>query len=221
MKRVVEPLIKRARGTECEQCLSRKQLQIEYEVDIDTMADMYDNTYPGDEEVDQVQWKSFWMNNQRYHTICLACITKRKEDAAKNVLRGALDPILVDDTQEDYPDWGPVFLNAASKAILLNWYRKAQRVRAGRKGVSKKKKERKTAQAVSDDEGDEGGYEWAKQAFNASPATSAIAVKWLRTARAAMQKKAGKGTSLRESQFEDEPAEDDFRSGKKSRLLKK
>ncbi|RYH31691.1 hypothetical protein EON65_02105 [archaeon] len=46
----MEPLIKRARGAQCEQCLSRKQLQIEYEVDVDAMADMYDKTYPGDDE---------------------------------------------------------------------------------------------------------------------------------------------------------------------------
>jgi hypothetical protein len=50
LRSIVEPLIKRARGAQCEQCLSRKQLQIEYEVDVDTMATMYDNAYPDDEE---------------------------------------------------------------------------------------------------------------------------------------------------------------------------
>ena len=58
LKTIVEPLIRRARGAECEQCLSRKKLQIEYEIDVDAMADMYDKSYPGDEEVDQVQWKT-------------------------------------------------------------------------------------------------------------------------------------------------------------------
>ncbi len=46
----VEPLIKRAHDAQCEVCLSRKQLQVEYEVDLDTMAVMYDRAYPGDEE---------------------------------------------------------------------------------------------------------------------------------------------------------------------------
>jgi hypothetical protein len=50
LRSTVEPLIKRARGAQCEQCLSRKQLQIEYEVELDQMINMYDNTYPGDEE---------------------------------------------------------------------------------------------------------------------------------------------------------------------------
>jgi len=92
LRNIVDPLIKRARGSQCEQCLSRKQLQIEYEVDVDKMAEMYDRTYPGDEEVDQVQWKAFWVNNQRYHTICLACLTKRKEVASRNALKGAMEP---------------------------------------------------------------------------------------------------------------------------------
>merc|ERR1711998_133262 len=56
LKTIVEPLIRRARGAECEQCLSRKKLQIEYEIDVDTMADMYDKSFPGDEEVDQARW---------------------------------------------------------------------------------------------------------------------------------------------------------------------
>lgn len=50
LRLIVEPLIKNARGVQCEQCLSRKQLQIEYEVDIDQMAGMYDKSYPDDEE---------------------------------------------------------------------------------------------------------------------------------------------------------------------------
>ena len=51
LRNIVEPIIKRARGAQCEQCLSRKQLQVEYEIDIDKMADMYDKNYPDDEEV--------------------------------------------------------------------------------------------------------------------------------------------------------------------------
>lgn len=38
LKTIVDPLVRRARGAECEQCLSRKKLQIEYEVDVDEMA---------------------------------------------------------------------------------------------------------------------------------------------------------------------------------------
>ena len=71
LRNIVEPLITRARRSECEQCLSRKKLQVEYDINIDQMAEMYDSTYPGDDEVDQVQWKNFWTLHQKYHTICL------------------------------------------------------------------------------------------------------------------------------------------------------
>jgi hypothetical protein len=50
LRSTVEPIIKRSRGAQCEQCLSRKQLQIEYEVELDKMIEMYDRTFPGDEE---------------------------------------------------------------------------------------------------------------------------------------------------------------------------
>jgi len=143
LKDIVDPLIRRARGAECEQCLSRKQLQVEYDVDIEKMMAMYDKAYPDEVEIDQVQWKSFWSSNQRYHTICLACLTKRKETETKNAIRaaaGGFDAGIFDTTPEEYPDWGPVYLSAASKAILLNWYRKAQRIRQGKRGAKKRDK---------------------------------------------------------------------------------
>merc|ERR1719329_1714870 len=160
------------------------------------MGSMYDRTYPGDEEIDQVQWKTFWMNNQRYHTICLSCLSKNKEvDAQKAMQVGSFDPSIFDDEQEDYPDWGPVFLTAASKAILLNWYRKAQRLRMGKKGKRKDKK----AKAISDDEGDDVPASWLDELASITPASTAIAIRWMRTARARLQKKRGKGHGKRES----------------------
>lgn len=223
LRNIVDPLIKRARGAQCEICLSRKQLQVEYEVDIDKMAEMYDRAYPGDEEVDQVQWKSFWMNNQRYHTICLACLTKRKEAAARAAIQSGVlgfDPSIFDDGQEDYPDWGPVYLSAASKAMLLNWYRKAQLLRAGKRG----RRREKALKAISDDEEDQ-PFSWLKEMPNITPATNAIAVKWMRSARARLQKKKGKGVSIREGDAaaaeEKMEAAETFKSGRRSKMLKK
>merc|ERR1711998_588688 len=221
LKTIVEPLIRRARGAECEQCLSRKKLQIEYEIDVDTMADMYDKSFPGDEEVDQVQWKTFWMNNQRYHTTCLNCLTKRKEIATRAALAGVVDLSMYDDEQEEYPDWGPVYLSAASKAILLNWYRKAQRSRAGKKGA--KVRRTKIAKEISDDE-EEKEAAWTKNFQQPSQATIAIAIKWVRTARARMQKKRGKGASLKEKDLAPDEGPDlgtAFRSGRKSKMTRK
>ena len=219
LKSIVDPLIRKARGAECESCLSRKQLQVEYEIDVDHMAHMYDKAFPEDEEIDQVQWKAFWNKNQKYHTICLQCLSKRREKQAKDLMKGTggFESLMYDNEQEEYPEWGPIYLSAASKAILLNWYRKAQRIRQAKKGS---RRGPRVAKAVSDDEGDDVPAEWAKQLLNISAATRAIAIKWSRTARANMQKRAGKGSSLRESQVE--IAQDGtFSSGKKSLTVRK
>jgi hypothetical protein len=215
LRKIVEPLIRKARGPECEQCLSRRQLQVEYEIDLEVMSNMYDERFPDEEKVDQVQWKSFWTKNQHYHTICLACSTKRKEKERKNALRGAFDDALLDDEPEQYPDWGPVYLSAASKAIILNWYRKAQRVRQGKRGVKRQKK----MLTISDDEGDNAPIEWTKALEKLTPASKAIAIFWTRTARARLQSKYGKGASLSERDLDAKTP--NFKSGKKSRTLRK
>ena len=62
---VVQPLISKARGTQCEVCLSRKQLQVEVVTPLAELADKYDAEHP-DEEFDQVVWKTFWIKHQRY-----------------------------------------------------------------------------------------------------------------------------------------------------------
>ncbi len=66
----------------------------------------------------QVAWKSFWERHQKYRTICMACITrrnldKRDEAVAAAALGGAEVPT--------GPQFGPVFLTAASKAIMIKW----------------------------------------------------------------------------------------------------
>jgi len=122
---------------------------------------------------------------------------------------------LLDDDPEAYPDWGPVYLSAASKAILLNWYRKAQRVRQGKRGVKRTKK----VLTISDDEGDSAPIEWTKALEKLTPASKAIAIFWSRTARARIQSRYGKGSSLSERDLDNKEA--NFKSGKKSRTLRK
>ena len=46
---------------------------------------------------------------------------------------------------------------------------------------------------ISDDEGDDVPADWVKQLLDITPATKAIAIKWVRTARVRMAKAAGKG----------------------------
>ena len=214
LTQVVDPLVRKARKEQCEICLSRKQLHVEYDVDIDRMIQMYDNSYPNEEEIDLAKWKSFWSENQVYHTYCLACISLRKKKekqgaAFRSGTAGAGGGIAVSDDeperQEDYPDWGPVFLTTASRAILQHWYRKAQLRLAGKKGARRQKKV-KVVRAISDDEdGDNLPSDWASERLFFSPATKAVAIKWMRTARARMQKRAGKGVGVEARSFQYQP----------------
>merc|ERR1712167_111318 len=87
------------------------------------------------------------------------------------------------------------FLSAASKAIALNWYRKAQRVRAGKKGMRKRDK---VIKDISDDEGEDYPKAWSQQMEPVSQSTQAIAVFWLQTARTRLLKRAGRGAGKRE-----------------------
>lgn len=157
----------------------------------------------------------------------MACLTKRKELEARSKLKGGnlFDPTLFDDDddQEKYPEWGPVFLSGPSKAILLNWYRKAQKLRAGKRGRARQRRE-KITKDISDDEGDDPMHTWLKEGMEELTAASkAMAIKWLRTARARLQQKRGKGGGARDADIHpvEEEAQETFKSGRKSKMLKK
>eukprot|EP00613_Pedinella_sp_CCMP2098_P053939 CAMPEP_0171891194 /NCGR_PEP_ID=MMETSP0992-20121227/44597_1 /TAXON_ID=483369 /ORGANISM="non described non described, Strain CCMP2098" /LENGTH=258 /DNA_ID=CAMNT_0012518489 /DNA_START=14 /DNA_END=791 /DNA_ORIENTATION=- len=185
-------LINKARGTQCELCLSRKQLNVECVVPLETLAEKFDMEHPED-EFDQVAWKTFWIRHQRYKTICLACITAEKEKERGQALKaigfggpgggggGDDDDDFGDD---DGNDWGPVYLTAASRAILVKWYKTAQERVFGKGG----KKRKQVVVDVSDDEGDEAPSQWARTPVDLSAASTALAVRWLRTARVRIQK---------------------------------
>jgi len=191
-RQVVAPLIAKARGNHCEQCLSRKQLQVELVIPLEVMIENFEKENPGGmTEFDQVGWKRYWMKHQRYETICLPCITKNRNDERKEAMRrggGGIGGGLTDSEgeDEDRPDFGPVYLSAASRAILLGWYRAAQdKVWKGKKGRRRKKK----VIEVSDDEGEELVAEWARKPVVITEASKALAIKWLRTARSRLQQR--------------------------------
>ncbi|KAK7253719.1 hypothetical protein SO694_00002341 [Aureococcus anophagefferens] len=82
-----------------------------------------------DQEFDQVAWKTFWIKNQRYRTICMNCIAKAKLEERKEAAAVAADGEFGDDDDDDddgRPKWGPVFLSPASRAILIKWHRMAK-----------------------------------------------------------------------------------------------
>lgn len=187
LRAVVAQLIEKARGTQCELCLSRRQLSVECIVPLEVLAERFDNEHGDDEEFDNVQWKTFWVKHQRYRTVCLQCTTSTKEQERAEALRGSIKAD-VDDGGDEYPEWGAVYLTAASRAILIGWYKQAQERVFGRGG----KRRRRVALDVSDDEGEEPTHAWAKRPVVLKAASHALAVRWLRTARARMQARAGK-----------------------------
>mmetsp|Transcript_32385 Transcript_32385/g.111523 ORF Transcript_32385/g.111523 Transcript_32385/m.111523 type:complete len:1484 (+) Transcript_32385:3-4454(+) len=197
LREVVQPLITKARGTQCEICLSRKQLQVEVVIPLEELAAKYDVEHPA-AEFDQVAWKTFWIKNQKYRTVCLNCVTRQKMEDRGEAARGGRGDVS-DDEGDDYPDWGPVFVSDASRAILLNWHRQAQKRLFGGAGGRKRAKAKllQPLDLSDDDEADNVPQFKAAKDLNFSPAAKAIAVRWLRTARATLQKQGGSNAAPR------------------------
>ena len=49
LRETVQPLLNKARGTHCEQCLSKKQLQVKLVFEIEELARQFEAEYPADE----------------------------------------------------------------------------------------------------------------------------------------------------------------------------
>ncbi|CAM9243358.1 unnamed protein product, partial [Choristocarpus tenellus] len=183
LRETVQPLIFKARGTHCEQCLSKRQLQVQLVFKLEDLATKFAEEHPSD-EFDKVAWKRFWMQNQRYKTVCLKCVSSNKEQDRNKTIQYNMDNSDGENEQE-YPDWGPVYLSASSQAILLQWYHQAQENVWGKNG----RKRPQAAIHVSDDEGDENPVGWATKQVKLSAASRALAIRWLRTARARLQQR--------------------------------
>lgn len=128
------------------------------------------------------------MQKQRYETICLPCITRNKEKARDNKIHGAIEDSEDEEDPGTYPNWGPVHLSAASRAILMKWYRKAQKNVWGKSG----RRRPPVSIDVSDDEGEDIPTDWAIGQVVLSDSSKALAVRWLRTARARLQQRGSK-----------------------------
>jgi hypothetical protein len=206
LKAVVMPLISRSKQNQCESCLSRKKLHVDYEITMEDMISKFEELYgrESEEDFDQVAWKAFWMKNQVYHTLCLDCKYVRYEEEKDELIMDSMagrsslrfggrdaDGGEGEDDLAQGPQFGPVFLNPTSKAILLSWYRKAQRSLENKLG----RKLRRKVQVldISDDEdSDEERAEkdltassnrFAHKVIRLSPSSKAILQKWLVMAR--------------------------------------
>jgi hypothetical protein len=235
---LVTILCKQARGTHCEQCLSKHQLVVQLGIPLPELAAAFEREEPAaagsadgggggtadtavsSGDFDRVVWKRFWMQRQRYETVCVKC------NGRAPAQRSGFAPLDSNSDDSDggssphrrsgspskgarHPDWGPVFLNAAAKAILLQWYKRAQerlwgaggppqrpsgasparsRSPAGA-GVGQRTRRPQSTIDVSDDENsdEEVPAAWAMRGVNIDAASAALAIRWLRTARARLQ----------------------------------
>jgi hypothetical protein len=166
----VQDLIALQRKGECEKCLSRKGLVVDLVIPIEVLADRFEaeQLVP---EFDQVKWKKFFQDHEQFRTLCLTCLGDKRKALAEEIGDSSSD-------SEVETGFGPVFLTAASRAIVLRWYGEAQdnvRMRGGHVA---------TGPAISDDEeGDDHAMEWAGRPLRLSAASRAIARKWLLMAR--------------------------------------
>lgn len=145
----------------------------------------------------KVAWKRFWMQNQRYETICLQCISKSTQQTKSKNMQGTVDDSEKEEESGAHPAWGPVYLNASSKAILMKWYRKAQESVWGKKG-----RRRPTSIEFSDDEGEDVPPGWVVSEVALTDASKALAIRWLRTARARLQEQRDRARSNGTTDFE-------------------
>lgn len=132
--------------------------------------------------------RRFWIRNQRYRTVCLQCITRQKLDDRMRAIGDS--GITADDDRitEDHPDWGPVFLTPEARAILLGWHRQAQSRLFGKGG----RRRPKAVVELSDDEDDTPRNRF-KATVDLNAASQALLIKWLRSARASLQRVGGEG----------------------------
>ncbi|GLD93027.1 hypothetical protein PINS_up001619 [Pythium insidiosum] len=183
LKEAVQPIIQGARKSECEMCLSRRQLQVELAIPIEVLGDKFESQSLA-EEFDVAGWKEFFTKHEKFKTVCLNCLAQLREVQARQGGRsfggGAGGSGGFGGPQGD---WGPVQLNAASYALMQKWYRKAQDRVFGKHG------KRRNMVDVSDDEEDimARHFEWTKRPVVLNAASTALARKWIMAARQSLQ----------------------------------
>jgi hypothetical protein len=152
----VQHLIERAKSSHCERCLGTKALKVEYKISLDELIMAFEKCHPS-HPFDHSLWKQFWLNHQKYRTICVPCISKKTKDnkrtfqeskdllldpktceiskkwligARNNVRTSAQTNISDDSSSEDEPYWkstDKVALGSSSPALAVLWLKRARR----------------------------------------------------------------------------------------------
>lgn len=193
----VQPIINQNRKVECEVCLSRRQLQVEMVIPLEVMGRKFEKQ-SHTEEFDVRGWKEFFTKHQKFRTLCLTCAVRSKKDEPQNMnlLGRANYSDSGDDAGTGKSSFSPVYLNAASSALMKRWYSKAQDRVFGKTG------KRRQMVNISDDDDDDivpQKHDWSKQKVDINASSTAIARKWLMAARGKLKVKyAGKPKPTRD-----------------------
>ncbi|DBA03616.1 TPA: hypothetical protein N0F65_006795 [Lagenidium giganteum] len=190
LRSVVQPIIQAARKTECEMCLSRRQLNVELAIPIEVLGDKFESQSLA-EEFDVAGWKEFFVKHEKFKTLCLNCIVHLRSQAVN-------PRSLFGDGGNDFAGdsgWGQIQLNAASYALMQKWYRKAQDRVFGKNG------KRRAMVDVSDDEEEvmTRNFDWTKKPLMLNAASTAIARKWVALARQSLRESGRARTTLPET----------------------
>lgn len=192
LKSVVQSIIQQARKSECEMCLSRRQLQVELAIPIEVLGDKFESQSLAD-EFDVAGWKEFFLKHEKFKTLCLNCIVHLKSTQTQ---RRGFESGDGADRFSGGQDWGTITLNAASYALMQKWYRKAQDRVFGKHGGR-----RRNQIDVSDDEEEAMAqhFEWTKKPVVLNAASTALARKWIMTARQSLRESGRSKTVIPEN----------------------
>jgi len=123
LRKIVQPIIQKSRGNQCEVCLSLSSLQVETFYTLEQIDDMFQAEFGSSstDHLDEVIFQKFYRKTQKYQTQCLSCIQDRE--------RNRKTRILGDDKVEDMaPEIGRLTgdLSESSSTIMELWYKKAR-----------------------------------------------------------------------------------------------
>jgi hypothetical protein len=194
MRETVAVFVARAKRPTCELCASGLGLKVELMLPTDELGERWAATHPRDRELDVPGWKAFFVQQQRFRTVCTACAERRKRAVAQPAAAPRDDDVeaLLAQQERDKkygplhgrgdPRFGPVFVTPASRALAQHWLDKARR----RRGTPveridpRVRAEREAAELAA------AGLDpprFAGVRVAASEATRALATRWLQQAR--------------------------------------
>jgi hypothetical protein len=196
LRETVQPIIDRSRRPQCEKCLSAKQLVVDLVIPIETLGDRFldeqERMGGAAGPLDKLAWKNFFQQHEKFHTYCQPCLAQQKEEARQKAAKKyAGDYVSESDEDEDevrrkelQRRFGNVNISAASTALLQLWTEKARArlLRVARQGG---RRGRRIAATISDDDSEDDtlGFAWARRPLHLSPASAALALRWLHAVR--------------------------------------